>query len=58
MKILTEGAVTTEVGSLFQYSTKLTEKSDPLKHPEGVPSKAMSGGMEKKTGLDPHPKDP
>ncbi len=29
-KILTDGAVTTEVGSLFQYFTTLTEKADPL----------------------------
>ncbi len=30
MKTLTEGAVTTEAGSLFQYFTALTEKADPL----------------------------
>ncbi len=30
LKILSEGAVTTEVGSLFQYFKTLTEKADPL----------------------------
>ncbi len=29
-KILTEGAVTTEAGSLLQYFTTLTENADPL----------------------------
>ncbi len=30
LEILTVGYVTTEVGSLFQYFTTLTEKTDPL----------------------------
>ncbi len=30
MKTLTEGGVTTEAGSLFQYFTTLTENVDPL----------------------------
>ncbi len=30
LKTLTEGAVTMEAGSLFQYFTTLTEKADPL----------------------------
>ncbi len=30
LKTLTERAVTTEAGSLFQYFTTLTEKADPL----------------------------
>ncbi len=30
LKILTEGAVTTEAGSLFQYFTTLTEKAQSL----------------------------
>ncbi len=30
LKTLTEGAVTTEAGSLFQYFTTLTENADPL----------------------------
>ncbi len=30
LKPLTEGAVTTEAGSLFQYFTTLTESADPL----------------------------
>ncbi len=30
LKILTEGAVATEAGSLFQYFTILTENADPL----------------------------
>ncbi len=30
LKTLTEGAVTTEAGSLFQYFTLLTENADPL----------------------------
>ncbi len=30
LKTLTEGAVTTEAGSLFQYFTNLTENADPL----------------------------
>ncbi len=30
MKTLTESAVTTESGSLFQYFTTLTESADPL----------------------------
>ncbi len=29
LKTLTEGAVTTEAGSLFQYFTTLTENADP-----------------------------
>ncbi len=29
LKTLTEGAVTTEAGSLFQYFTTLTENGDP-----------------------------
>ncbi len=29
-KTLTEGVVTTEAGSLFQYFTTLTENADPL----------------------------
>ncbi len=30
LKTLTEGAVTTEAGSLFQYFTTLIENADPL----------------------------
>ncbi len=30
LKLLTEGAVTTEAVILFQYFTTLTEKADPL----------------------------
>ncbi len=30
LKTLTEEAVTTEAGSLFQYFTNLTENADPL----------------------------
>ncbi len=30
LKALTEGAVTTEAGSLFQYCTTPTENADPL----------------------------
>ncbi len=30
LKTLTEGAVTTEAGGLFQYSTTLTKNADPL----------------------------
>ncbi len=30
LKTLTEGAVTTEAGSLFQYFTTLTENGDPI----------------------------
>ncbi len=30
LKTLTEGAATTEAGSLFQYFTTLTENADPL----------------------------
>ncbi len=30
LETLTEGAVTTEAGSLFQYFTTLTENADPL----------------------------
>ncbi len=30
LKMLTEGAVTTEAGILFQYFTTLTENADPL----------------------------
>ncbi len=30
LKTLTEGAVTTEAGNLFQYFTTLTENADPL----------------------------
>ncbi len=39
--MLTEGAVTTETGNLFQYFTSLSEKADPL---VGVPSKATTSG--------------
>ncbi len=46
LKTLTEGAITTEAGSLFQYFTTLTENAGPkmlavartLEHLEGVPS--------------------
>ncbi len=30
LEILTEGAATTEIGSLFQYFTTLAENADPL----------------------------
>ncbi len=30
LKMLTEGAITTEAGNVFQYFTTLTEKADPL----------------------------
>ncbi len=30
LKALTEGAVTTEAGTLFQYFTTITENADPL----------------------------
>ncbi len=36
LKILTEGAVTTKAGSLFQNFTTLTENADPLLHPCGL----------------------
>ncbi len=52
LKSLTEGAVTTETGSLFQYFTTLIENSDPLlrtlEYLVGVPSKAVPSMREKK----------
>ncbi len=48
LKIFTEGAVTTEVGSLFQYFTTITEKA-------GGGSCEWEG---EKTIIDQHPRDP
>ncbi len=52
LKILTEGAVRTATGSLFQYFTTLTEKATPLLRRwllhwgtfYGVPSKTQTSG--------------
>ncbi len=54
LKTLTEGAVTTEAGSLFQYFTTLTENADLLLRRLLVPwstLKATSGGRKNKFGL-------
>ncbi len=48
LKILTEGAVTTEGGSLFQYFTALTENADPLRWCPLRPRRA--GGRKNKFG--------
>ncbi len=59
LKILAEGMVTTEAGSLFQSFTALSFGRGSYL---GVPSRgALQGRVEwegEKTGLDPHPKDP
>ncbi len=55
LNILTEGAVTTEAGSFFQYFTTLTEKGRPspsavartLEYLVGVPSKVVLSGRSK-----------
>ncbi len=58
LKTLTEGAVTTEAGSLFQYFTTLTGDGSHL----GVPCRgALLGRVEReggKTCSDQYPKDP
>ncbi len=51
---LTEGAVTTETGSLFQYFTALTKNADPCRS-------ALLGRVEQeggKTSSDQYPKGP
>ncbi len=49
MKILTDGAVTTEAGSLFHYFTTLTAKvALTLEYQLGVSAWAASSGREKK----------
>ncbi len=48
-KALTEGAVTTEAGSLLQYFITLTENvARTLEYLVGVPSKAASSGRKEK----------
>ncbi len=44
-KTSTEGAVTTEAGSLFQYFTTLTEKADPLLRRWLVPWTTLWGAL-------------
>ncbi len=46
LKILTEGAVTTEAGSLFQYFTTLTEKADPIPRRWPVPWSTFFGALQ------------
>ncbi len=41
LKPLTEGAATTETGSLFQHFSALTEKTAPLLRRQLVPSKEL-----------------
>ncbi len=43
LKTLTEGAVTTEAGSLFQYFTTLTENTDPLLRRRLAPWSTLKG---------------
>ncbi len=43
LKTLTEGTVTTEAGSLFQYFTTLTEKADPLLRRWLAPWRTLKG---------------
>ncbi len=43
LKTMTEGAVTMEVGSLFQYFTTLTENADPLLRRWLAPWSALKG---------------
>ncbi len=43
LKTLTEGAVTTEAGSLFQYFTTLTENADPLLRRRLAPWSTLKG---------------
>ncbi len=43
LKTLTEGAVTTEAGSLFQYFTILTENADPLLRRRLAPWSTLKG---------------
>ncbi len=50
LKIPTEGAVTTEAGSLFQYFTTLTEKADPLLQRRLVPRRGALLGRDEWRG--------
>ncbi len=62
LKTLTEGAVTAEAGSLFQYSTTLTENADPLLRRRLTPWRgALLDHVEReegKTSSDQYPKGP
>ncbi len=54
LKILTEGAVTTEAGSLYQYFTTLTENDDPLLWRWLVPCRGALLGRVEREGEKKH----
>ncbi len=65
LKNLTEGAVTTEAGSLFQYFTTLTENAGPLLRRWLAPWSTLQGCPLRprrvegeNTSSDQHPRDP